>query len=302
MKVAIAGGGIGGLTAALILHDAGIEVTVFEAVREPAPLGVGINILPHAVAELDKLGILEELLPLGVPTAELCYANRHGQFIWREPRGSAAGLSRARSSRFTADSCSSRCSTSPAADSVMTRFEPGARSPTSTNRRRAGMFSWTSLDRRRETVVCEDADVLVGADGIHSTVRALLYPDEGPPRWSGEILWRATTTAAAVPLGPFHGHDRIAAAQGRRLSDLAERTPMAMRSINWIAVLDRSTAAAAASEDWNRLGRARRLHRTLRGLVVRLARRPRTAAGRGGHLRVPDGRPRPAAAMEPSVA
>ena len=91
MRVVIAGGGIGGLVAALALHEAGIEVQVYEAVHELRPLGVGINLLPHAMGVLDGLDLLDELLPLGVQTAELCFFNRHGQLIWREPRGLAAG-------------------------------------------------------------------------------------------------------------------------------------------------------------------------------------------------------------------
>ena len=52
METLIAGGGIGGLVAALSLHAAGISCTVFEAVPALRPLGVGINVLPHAVREL----------------------------------------------------------------------------------------------------------------------------------------------------------------------------------------------------------------------------------------------------------
>ena len=91
MHVLIAGGGIGGLAAALSLHKAGIEVTVFEAVPEIRPLGVGINMLPHAVRELTELGLAEKLEETGIRTRELVYANRHGQQIWQEDRGVHAG-------------------------------------------------------------------------------------------------------------------------------------------------------------------------------------------------------------------
>ena len=56
MHVLIIGGGIGGLATALSLQKAGIEATVFEAVPEIRPLGVGINMLPHAVRELNRTG------------------------------------------------------------------------------------------------------------------------------------------------------------------------------------------------------------------------------------------------------
>src|SRR5262245_38575663 len=91
MRVLIAGGGIGGLTAALALPARGIAARVFEATAEIRPLGVGINLLPHAMGELAALGLLEKVSALGVRTAELGYWNRHGQPIWREPRGVDAG-------------------------------------------------------------------------------------------------------------------------------------------------------------------------------------------------------------------
>ena len=64
MRVIIAGAGIGGLVAALALHEQGVEVQVYEAVPELAPLGVGINLLPHAGAVLQGLGALDEIRAL----------------------------------------------------------------------------------------------------------------------------------------------------------------------------------------------------------------------------------------------
>ena len=91
MKVIIVGGGICGLTTALSLHRAGIACEVHEAAAELRALGVGINLLPHAVRELVELGLGDELARVAIPTAELIYANRHGQRIWQEPRGLDAG-------------------------------------------------------------------------------------------------------------------------------------------------------------------------------------------------------------------
>ena len=91
MKIVIAGAGIGGLTLALMLHQRGIQCELFESVRELKPLGVGINLLPHAGREMHELGLLETLMQHGVQTSALHYYNQFGQSIWQEPRGLAAG-------------------------------------------------------------------------------------------------------------------------------------------------------------------------------------------------------------------
>ncbi|MBL8386265.1 MAG: flavin-dependent oxidoreductase [Burkholderiales bacterium] len=187
-RLAIAGGGIGGLVLALQCHKHGIDCTVFEAVEKLEPLGVGINLLPHSVRILAGLGLLEDLKSLGVETAELAYFNKHGQAIWREPRGIAAGydypqisihrgelhflLLRHAVERLGAE----RIRTGHA----IKRFDAGGD-------RAHAVFE----NRRTGAEVAEvDADLIVAADGIHSTVRALLYPGEGPPRYSGRVLWR----------------------------------------------------------------------------------------------------------------
>src|ERR1700761_6724042 len=91
MTVLIAGGGIGGLTLALSLHQIGVPARVFESTAELRPLGVGINVLPHAVRELIELGLLDRLSESGVRTKELAYFSKHGKPIWSEPRGLEAG-------------------------------------------------------------------------------------------------------------------------------------------------------------------------------------------------------------------
>ena len=91
MTVLIAGGGIGGLTLALSLHQIGVPCRIFESVPELKPLGVGINVLPHACRELIELGLLDQLDAAGVRTREPAYFSKHGKPIWSEPRGLEAG-------------------------------------------------------------------------------------------------------------------------------------------------------------------------------------------------------------------
>src|SRR3982751_1969170 len=89
--VIVVGAGIGGLTLALSLHQAGIACRVYESAAEIRPLGVGINLLPHAMREMDELGLQDGLSAVAVTTRESAFFNRFGQLIYREPAGRAAG-------------------------------------------------------------------------------------------------------------------------------------------------------------------------------------------------------------------
>src|SRR5688572_5839423 len=178
MRIAIAGGGIGGMALALSLHDAGLrDIDIFESAPGLKELGVGINILPHATRELTELGLLEHLYAVAIPTAELAYYSRHGQPIWSEPRGLEAGykwpqfsihrgellgiLHRAVLERLGAQ----RVHT----DHHLTAFGEGN-----------GQV-WAEFARRSTGSAAGrvEADLLVGADGVHSAVRKQLFPDEG---------------------------------------------------------------------------------------------------------------------------
>jgi len=89
--ILIIGAGIGGLTLGLMLHRRGIPCRVFEAAPEIKPLGVGINLLPHAMKEMAALGLEDTLAARGVRTQEAAFYNRFGQLIHKEPLGRAAG-------------------------------------------------------------------------------------------------------------------------------------------------------------------------------------------------------------------
>ena len=90
--VLIAGGGIGGMTLALTLHQIGVPCVVYEAVADPQPLGVGINLQPNAVRELYDLGIDTEMLDsIGIQAREWALVGRNGNDVYAEPRGLLAG-------------------------------------------------------------------------------------------------------------------------------------------------------------------------------------------------------------------
>ena len=88
----IAGGGIGGLATALCLHQAGIEAEIFEQSAELRELGVGMNVLPHAIAVLAGLGLLPALDRVGIRTRELIYCNRFGQTVWQRAARHRRGI------------------------------------------------------------------------------------------------------------------------------------------------------------------------------------------------------------------
>ena len=166
MHVLIIGGGIGGLAAALSLHEVGIACTVFEQVRELRELGVGINTLPHAIKELASLGLLPALDRAGIRTRELIYANRFGQVVWREPRGTDAGFDTPQFSIHRGR--------------LHTVLLEAVRAPLGEDAMRCGC-RLVSFAERGERIAARfeqrdagdafatEGDVLVGADGIHST-------------------------------------------------------------------------------------------------------------------------------------
>src|SRR6516225_9498451 len=187
MKVIIAGGGIGGLTTALMLHARGIACEVFEQSEQVRELGVGINTLPHAIKELAALGLLQRLDAVAIRTYELFYTNRFGQEIWREPRGLDAGydvpqfsIHRGRLQGVIYEAVRKRLGDV----RVHTGHRLGA-----FRQDEAGVTA-EFFDRNRAHRSTATADILIGADGIHSTVREALFPDEGPARWNGAMLWR----------------------------------------------------------------------------------------------------------------
>jgi 2-polyprenyl-6-methoxyphenol hydroxylase-like FAD-dependent oxidoreductase len=191
MKVIVVGGGIGGLSLALSLHQAGIAVRVYEAVDDPIPVGLGINLQPTAVRELTELGLGDVLAQTAIATQQLAYFNKLGQLVWNEPRGLSAGykwpqysIHRGQLQLLLMRALSERIGEN--------NFSSGLRLVTFEQNRYRVIAKFRSASSR---TLLDDADILVGADGIHSTVRHQLYPNEGEPRFAKQLMWRAATDA-----------------------------------------------------------------------------------------------------------
>src|SRR3954465_11643542 len=187
MKAIIVGGGIGGLTTALMLRARGIDCELFEQADSIRELGVGINTLPHAIRELAQLGLLDKLDQVAIRTHELFYLTRHGQQVWHETRGLDAGhelpqfsIHRGRLQGVIHQAVIERLGP----EKLPTGCRPGA-----FTQDEGGVTAYF-FDRAGGHVKTVRGDILIGADGIHSKVRATLFPDEGPPCWNGLMLGR----------------------------------------------------------------------------------------------------------------
>jgi 2-polyprenyl-6-methoxyphenol hydroxylase-like FAD-dependent oxidoreductase len=251
MTVLVAGAGIGGLSLALSLHQAGVPVKVFESSAGLKPLGVGINLLPHAVRELDELGLLPRLDRLGVRTAELAYYSKRGQLIWSEPRGEAAGyrwpqfsIHRGKLQMLLLAAVRERLG----ADGIVTgwHLEDWREDGDSVVARFVDKKSGAARD-------AVTGALLIGADGIHSALRRRLYPDEGPPIWNGAILWRGTARATPYLTGRsmiMAGHEF----QKFVCYPISAPDEDGKATINFIAERKFAPDHAWRREDWNRPG------------------------------------------------
>jgi 2-polyprenyl-6-methoxyphenol hydroxylase-like FAD-dependent oxidoreductase len=229
--VMIAGGGIGGLAAALTLHQIGLPCVVFEKVRRPRPLGVGINLQPNAVRELIDLGIgTDQLDRIGLPAREWALVGLNGNDIYAEPRGLEAGyrwpqyaVHRGRLHMLLLDTFRAR-----AGDAA---FRGGCEVAGYRNNPDGTVTALVDTAEGREE--CTGA-LLIGAEGIHSPLRAQMHPGQPPIHWGGAVMWRGTARARPIRSGASfvglgtHAHRMV-------IYPISEPDETGLAETNWIA-------------------------------------------------------------------
>lgn len=247
-RVLIAGGGIAGLALGLTLHQIGVPFVILESAREMRPLGVGINLQPNAVRELVDLGISADTLSeVGVAVEEWALVGLNGRDVYAEPRGLNAGYNwpqyavhRGRFHMLLYRVLIERAGRDVIRlGSQVVSYRQNASGVTVQVVRADG--GTDELDGR----------LLIGADGIHSAIRAQMYPDQPPIHWGGAIMWRGTvrakplrTTASFVGLGTSE----------RRMVVYPISKPDAegFSQINWIAEVTMDNAEGWQQDGWFR--------------------------------------------------
>ena len=247
--VLIAGGGIGGMALALTLHQIGVPCVVLEAVAELQPMGVGINLQPNAVRELYDLGFDDGTLDrIGVPAREWALVGRNGNDVYAEPRGLLAGY------RWPQYALHRGQLQMTLYDAVRERLGPGAvRLGHRVTGYRQQADGVTALVETRDGQRLEvDGALLIAADGLHSAVRAQMYPHQPPIQWGGAVMWRGTTPGRPIRTGAsFVGVGSL-----RHRVVLYPITPpdpaTGLATINWIAEITVDNTPGWTQGDWTR--------------------------------------------------
>jgi 5-methylphenazine-1-carboxylate 1-monooxygenase len=199
VDIIIVGAGIGGLTLALMLDRAGIPCRVFEAAPEIKPLGVGINLLPHAMKELAALGLGQTLAERGVATAEAVFFNRFGQLIYHEPLGRAAGYDWPQISIHRGD-LHAVLAEAFVHHAGKDRLHLGWQCVGAAQDNEGAWAHFRQTETQAERPAQRGA-AIIACDGIHSAIRRQLYPEEGEPLYSGINMWRGVTRWSPILSG-----------------------------------------------------------------------------------------------------
>ena len=249
--VLVAGGGIGGLSVALTLHQIGVPCVVLESVRHLQPLGVGINLQPNAVRELYELGIgPDQLDAIGVQTREFVLVGLNGKEVYAEPRGMRAGYNWPQYSVHRGGLQMLLY------DAVVERLGAGAvrTGMDVTGYRHGGEGSGVRalVETRDGKRVEIEGALLIGADGLHSAVRAQMHPGQPPIQWGGAIMWRGVTPGVPIRTGAsFVG----LGTHRHRVVFYPISKPDAvtgLAAINWIAEITVDNSGGLTTGDWNR--------------------------------------------------
>ena len=239
------------MSVALTLHQIGVPCIVLESVRHLQPLGVGINLQPNAVRELYELGIgPEQLDAIGVQTREFVLVGLNGKEVYSEPRGMRAGykwpqysVHRGGLQMLLYDAVADRLG----AGAVRTGMDV-----TGYRHDGSGTGVRALVETRDGTRLEIEGALLIGADGLHSAVRAQMHPGQPPIQWGGAIMWRGVTPGVPIRTGAsfvglgthrhrvvFYPISRPDAATG-------------LAAINWIAEITVDNSGGWTTGDWNR--------------------------------------------------
>ncbi len=236
MRIIVIGAGIGGLTTALTLRRAGIEVRVFEQAAELREVGAGIQISPNASRILHRLGLEEPMRRMGVrPHAILIRRWDDGREIARQPLADACerNFGAPYYNFHRADLLNLLSAAIP--DGVLHLDHRCVRLTQHPDR----------VEVQFHNGATADADIVVGADGIHSTVRNAIMGAESP-RFSGHVAYRglvpadrvahlALEIAATVWWGPDHHFVQYYVGAGARYHNWVALTPGEWRVESWTA-------------------------------------------------------------------
>ena len=247
--IAIVGGGIGGLSLALALHQRGLACNVYETVPEVKEIGVGITLLPHAVRELAGLGLQAELEAAGIENLESVFFNRYGQYIYRESRGRHAGyalpelgIHRGKLHRILFDAVLSRLG----AAHVHTNHR--CVQVTQTDADVTLHFVETGTGAQ---LAPAHAEVVIACDGVNSVLRKQFYPDE-KVAFAGINTWRGVTRHRPILSGK--SYIRIGSIDTGKMviyPIVDNIDAQGMQLVNWVAETQR---AGDTMNDWNRTG------------------------------------------------